>query len=520
MLDIVNQILRDEASVYVRINFLSRAYLYLVNTRRTLVSEDFRHDPIQRLRSQARSRADLKLGTYPNLVTSDENLMRVVSSHNSNIRSKKMLASCSEQDIYQSIADKITFKPEVLAHSPQNDVIKKLEQWSKDMQKKLTPQKRGARSVKKSTKKQNKLTPETLVAQLLERAKVEQYKRSYLQYGVIQFFRHFKGNDSKTLFQALYYMYETETSADAIHVKLDLMEESSHACHSRHNNTFYSILQYVRTLMKIHSVEEMTPKTELVEAVYEFLDEVKRSAFETAFIQPAEIVFRLNHDTVMMDDVNIHGLNVYLLILEKVLGIKFPITPLEHDQMTGIVAFLDKSVIDEMALEEVETYLSDTKNFGKAWRMKDHYRHKFCKLPGNAKNIFIVPGQSPIQVALNAQSLRPKELKPYLENFVQFLEPSFLFPLLLNHLNEAELITSVLQPLYEEMKKKGMVSVEEDEEAEGNVQAWIWGKDYNPVPCFTQLLDYIGLIRNMPYSLPKPENDLHQSLPLSNFSTF
>ena len=64
-------------------------------------------------------------------------------------------------------------------------------------------------------------------------------------------------------------------------------------------------------------------KQTLYDFMLNYLDDYKRKAFKTAFIEPTRLYFDCIRDSIMRDDAEVHGSNTYACVLLACLGIRY-----------------------------------------------------------------------------------------------------------------------------------------------------------------------------------------------------
>eukprot|EP01083_Nonionella_stella_P244974 852108_1 len=105
-----------------------------------------------------------------------------------------------------------------------------------------------------------------------------------------------------------------------------LMLRASQECNARKQEIFFKVIQNSasndknidRTSNQIESLEQH--KKVLFDAAMIPIDEIKDYAFKGIFLEPTKMYFNAIGDHVMEGDVEVHGSNVYLVILLATLG--------------------------------------------------------------------------------------------------------------------------------------------------------------------------------------------------------
>ncbi|KAJ3350011.1 hypothetical protein HDU83_009952 [Entophlyctis luteolus] len=246
-----------------------------------------------------------------------------------------------------------------------------------------------------------------------------------------------------------------------------------------------------------------------------FMDAWKVDVFHTVWIAPTQFIF----DAVYPDEENstsveVHGSNLYLALIDAMLGIKCLKSPYLQDSVKGVFPFLNKSLVGETVHDFIFAHISDPSNIGKPIPMPPE---SFDLV--RAAESFIAPADSlfairdddvtyTVEKALadilsDASSV--DALQPYMRVFASYFSGEVVLEPLWLHLVESGLIESVVQPIFELFSDLAASShLDRDGEPlpETNylsVKAWVYDcrgysseRSFRP-DRFKQLLDFVGL---------------------------
>lgn len=215
-------------------------------------------------------------------------------------------------------------------------------------------------------------------------------------------------------------------------------------------------------------------KSEIFEASRVPIDDIKDKAFRNVFLEPSEMYFRSVGDYIMEGDVDVHGSNIYLALLLETIHVKLNRSPLLSDEVKGVCEF------DKALRKEDMEQLWNPDNLGKNWEAIIG-RQNALLWPTHKtsveRNRFYFPGNSVKQVVDNFRKSRDnknnhagvRSLKPYLQAFANHFSEDRGIERVCNYLKDQDSLLKNLNAVFVEI-----ASVEEIEEAEGDVRFWIW----------------------------------------------
>ncbi len=91
----------------------------------------------------------------------------------------------------------------------------------------------------------------------------------------------------------------------------------------------------------------------------DFLDDYKERAYQSAFLQPSLYFFRAIRNTVQYGDVDVHGSNTYLALIEATVGIHIPRLVYWEDGLAGVIEF--RETVFQEELQKIQNW----ENIGK-----------------------------------------------------------------------------------------------------------------------------------------------------------
>jgi hypothetical protein len=239
----------------------------------------------------------------------------------------------------------------------------------------------------------------------------------------------------------------------------------------------------------------------------DFIEDMKERAVRSIFVEPSIMVLTAMYDDVGAGDVDVHGLNTYLAMLESSIGISTSRLPMLDDEVKGIVDY--RSALDNATLEK----LHDPKMLGVSYRAIPGLQSRSLRLVSRPRQgLFIFNNTNRY---LEVKTMADKASNPanssvesrkrfaeYLETFCNYFSAEVFLPRLVSLVMADEGCLRDLQLVFdEELKKKGMLRMlrskgKEDgegksEEAEvveedevDDVRHWLWDIENADSPVF------------------------------------
>jgi hypothetical protein len=199
-----------------------------------------------------------------------------------------------------------------------------------------------------------------------------------LTYDIQSVYRSYSSFEKKGVHTAIHLLVEKRDSS--LRSLLGLLARGQHECSARRRMAFSTLMIATKTylpqdqLMMVDEESEMvnTPNPaaappaaaslnidkipltpEALEAsqriyslVMSFIEERKDQAYRSVFVEPTLLFYRLHHDSVMEGDVDVHGSNYYLALIEATTGIRLPRVPLWDDtEVKGVADYLHTKFI-------------------------------------------------------------------------------------------------------------------------------------------------------------------------------
>lgn len=233
----------------------------------------------------------------------------------------------------------------------------------------------------------------------------------------------------KYLHCALRFFFDEESSDSLISI-LYILARGGEECKARKIMAFNSVIQRVvpESFRKVKEIDEkFNCKNILYEKAYEFLEDRKLKAFSSAFLEPAKFYFDRIGNSVLRDDVEVHGSNVYAALLLSTIGIQLPIMPFLKDEQKGAALFLD--AIDGNMMK----HFDEKENFGNSWHLISQIKN--CRVK-NVGTLFMPSSYYVMELANKAidpsssNKSNRKMIASYIKRFTNFFTlDSFLEPL-------------------------------------------------------------------------------------------
>lgn len=293
------------------------------------------------------------------------------------------------------------------------------------------------------------------------------------------FLQKLRSWESRIMRFALYELLsDNDSDTYGLQIVLALMCRGAKECNARRNSAFHTIL--IRVHCGLKSVHNCDDKIQLLkEIVLEFLNDTKERAFKSTFIEPSLFYFRSQNDQTNEGDVEVHGINVYLTVIEVTTGVRLNrLAMYDDDSMTGSVAFL----YDRIFFNSINTlWLPD--NIGKSF---ESFR---CCQTQMKKNValptgFIFPHcRTPGAIARAIQDLSPcnhrylKQLVPYVRQFMTYFQPQIFLPRLINYLISDPVSHAYLSNLFNIYRNN---LVDNTNDMENSIEYWIWDLEAFP----------------------------------------
>jgi len=289
----------------------------------------------------------------------------------------------------------------------------------------------------------------------------------------------FTGEQRENLLYSLDIIQKT-SDYELLKVQVQLIVESSHQCEARHFDTLMQIYRAAWNSRNIllTSCFPHDGYSGLKGKIQDYLDERKSKAFKTAFVIPTEIVYRSIHDDIRVNDVNIHGSNVYLSLIEQALQIHGPKPAYEEDEIKAVFEFLNRELLHPVLYDFIQDYLTDEKNLGKdVDKGVIPYTHRAIRSM-HAFDQFLASGGTAGEKSRNIVKYRPRAAIPYLENYLKFFwEESLLTESFWNFLYQSEFKGSLGQ-IYCDLKSNGVINtLDEYSDNSVNIASWIYNHE-------------------------------------------
>jgi len=307
---------------------------------------------------------------------------------------------------------------------------------------------------------------------------------------------------------------------DSLRLLLGLLAIGQHQCDGRRRMSLSILLNAVRkhllptrmpSASSSQAFEGEVPAAEAVTAakggeescipgankVYQiastFIENRKELAYRSAFVEPSLLYFNATSDSVMEGDVEVHGSNYYLALLQASTGIRIGRIPLFNDvEVKGVAAFLDASGPNNSTWDAAMSEVLAQRNIGKsslALISRPRANLVVQRVPSNAFIFTQSFFDSPMAMARRAIDPSPQfktqrvSYARYLENFTSYFSAdNLLNPLLNAVLQDVSGGAEALQSVFLHLKRNEMLPVECAADCE-DVRHFLWDVEQD-VPVF------------------------------------
>eukprot|EP01036_Dinobryon_divergens_P030268 gene30268-39488_t len=300
-----------------------------------------------------------------------------------------------------------------------------------------------------------------------------------------------------------------EEDAQQLRTLLGLLGLGNQACEARRRMAFITVVHNAaERLLQLNRISEgsvkdfVDPKGYLSNKCVDFIEEIKENAFRSVFLEPAMMYFDAVRDHTASGDVDVHGSNLYLAVLQATTGIIIPRMPLWEDDCKGCADSASTGLNDLIGLVQ---YPGDAMkpggNIGKAYRTVIGSRSvRATKHVRSDAFIFRASGivfnfaKTAADERRSSQVERQHFAQHYLEPFVAYFTPTAILPLLFNYCIQDVSTARALQQVFEEFKQQQQgEGIEETE-----VMNWVWDAEKIPPDFKTvnarQLFAYCGIV--------------------------
>lgn len=210
------------------------------------------------------------------------------------------------------------------------------------------------------------------------------------------------------------------------------------------------------------------------------LDAIKALAFQASFIEPTRLYYRTVWDSRAEGDVEVHGSNTYITLLQACLGVAVPQLPFVLDEVKGVADFRAAGVSGMELLWKPE-------NFGRKFEsvpgLRDAGSSAARRVPTDR---FLFTGAVALDVANAAVSPSLKHeaarraLAPYLEQFASYFAEDFILERLAIFAVGDEGDVGALNAVFRAIEAAGLLDDTaacgdgEPSADEGDVRMWLW----------------------------------------------
>eukprot|EP01035_Chromulina_nebulosa_P020045 gene20045-26025_t len=228
-------------------------------------------------------------------------------------------------------------------------------------------------------------------------------------------------------------------------------------------------------LEKADAISNVTSNKDRIKNIcIEYLDEIKEKAFYSAFLEPTIVYFDFIGDSTNSGDVEVHGSNTYLTLIEATTGIKLPRIPLLDDEVKGVAEFKDAFNRNSLAI------LYNPINLGKSSRsFIPKFNPDFDKY-ANSGMIFQSSSPSGLARLATTNSITNKNQRmkwnEYLIPFTNYFSALVILPRLFTIVNDSPGGIEALQEVFNELKdsKSNITQIPQDV---NDVRYWLWNED-------------------------------------------
>lgn len=321
---------------------------------------------------------------------------------------------------------------------------------------------------------------------------------------------HALGWERPYLLRALQILIDIEDTS-GLQIIAGLMKRGAGECYARKRSVFYNIINRIpMTKENVHTGHESANENVRVclylrEILAEYIDSIKDKAFKSTFLEPTKMYFNRVFDYTMEGDVEVHGANIYLVLLASTLGIALNRDPyMDEGEVKGVVQFMDANVDSSTHYEDAQGCWSHD-NFGKTWESIPFCRNRRHVTRKASNNFYFRWRHEPV-VEMGKDAADPRssansrrQFAVYLEQFCSYFTSSFILQRMFTHLTveAGEEAGRALQTAYGDLKEVELQNGGEELPEDVRFYCWDFGEDL--VSCTfnernaLKLFSYIGV---------------------------
>jgi hypothetical protein len=213
-------------------------------------------------------------------------------------------------------------------------------------------------------------------------------------------------------------------------------------------------------------------KRQLLSHLFKYLDDLKEKAFSTVFTEPAKLYFRLTNNTVAEGDVDVHGANTYLGLLQACLGVNLRRAPFLGDEPKGAIAYLDFFKNGKNC--EMVKLIWDVSNLGKSFEGIYSSPQKLTQARNqyiySNRNYFLWTGnnintvvRSALEVSGGKVEENQRKLEEYLEQFIYYFSEDYVLEGMYRSLALEEELVEAMNCAFKDRLK-----------GDGDIRYWLW----------------------------------------------
>lgn len=284
-------------------------------------------------------------------------------------------------------------------------------------------------------------------------------------------------------------LYVLEQAKDVrLRTLLGLLGRGNRECDARKRMAFSTVISTAADVLssgKKSVKAENESATDIIQTkCIDYIEDLKERAFRSTFLEPALMYFDTIGNATASGDVDVHGSNPYLAVLQATTGIIIPRIPLLQDAIQcGVTDFMMTGMDREVAV------IREPANVGKSYRAVIKTRLPQAPRRRAQMNSFIFNLRNhcstPLELGLVAADEHRSSVEErryyadnYLSSFVNYFSAENLLPLLFNACmqDEAAGTAQALQTVFEKLKTEQAstsVACVIPEDCD-DVRYWLW----------------------------------------------
>jgi len=247
---------------------------------------------------------------------------------------------------------------------------------------------------------------------------------------------------------------------------LGLLGRARHECTARKRFVFSIIVSAAGEILKSTSTHDLMDETLSLEKAIEkvkehgtnFIEDYKDKALWSSFLEPCIMLFTYNCNDTAAGDVDVHGANTFIALLDATIGVKTSRMALMEDGVHGLCEFRRTEGFDEDLAR-----IQSPSNIGKRFT---YDRRRLMRRSHVQDGHFIFRGRTVQDIARKASSshlsssAERAEYAKYLDVFSSYFTPDIILERLFNSINQDEETCNSLKLVFSHLKSVDLLSTD------------------------------------------------------------